>query len=73
MQNDPTGTSGRHSAYYAAMREADDDLADALSAIRAEEDAHRITPAKAAVERISLLERHIELCRRLRREHLGGS
>jgi hypothetical protein len=30
MQNDPTGTSDRHSAYYDAMREADDDLADAL-------------------------------------------
>jgi hypothetical protein len=55
------------------MREADDDLADALSHVRAEEDAHRITPAEAAVERVGLLERHIELCQRLRREHFGGS
>jgi hypothetical protein len=73
MQNDPTGTNGSHSAYYDAMREADDDLADALFHLRAEEDAHRITPAEAAVERVGLLERHIELCQRLRREYLGGS
>ncbi len=71
MTNSPTGD--RHSAYYDAMREADDGLADALSHVRAEEDAHRITPAEAATERIGLLERHIELCRRLRRELLGGS
>lgn len=73
MQNDPTGTSDRRSAYYDAMREADDDLGDALSAIRAEEDAHRITPLEACAERVGLLERHLEECRRLRREHLGGS
>ena len=73
MHNDPTGTSDRHSTYYDLMREADDDLADALSAIRAEEDAHRITPAEAAAERVGLLERHIELCQRLRREHFGRS
>ncbi len=60
-------------AYYDAMREADEDLADALTAIRAQEDARRITAAEAAVERVGLLERHIELCKRLRREHhLGG-
>ena len=69
----PPAPATRHSAYFDAMREADDDLADALSAIRAEEDAHRISPAEAAVERVGLLERHIELCQRLRREHLGGS
>ena len=55
--------------YYDAMHEADEDLADALSAIRAQEDAHRITPAEAAAERVGLLERHIELCQRLRAEH----
>ena len=73
MQNDPTGTSDRHSTYYDAMREADDALADALSHVRAEEDAHRITTAEAAAERVGLLERHIELCQRLRRERLSGS
>ena len=26
MQNDPTGTNDRHSAYYAAIRDADDAL-----------------------------------------------
>jgi hypothetical protein len=60
-------------AYYQAMRGADEALDDALAAVRAEEDAHRITPAEAAAERVGLLERHIAECRRLRREHLGGS
>lgn len=73
MHNDPTGTSDRHSAYYEAIRDADDALADALSHVRAEEDAHRITPAEAATERVGLLERHLEECKRLRRELLGGS
>ena len=45
MGNDPTSTSGsgRCSAYFDAIREADDDVADALGHIRAEEDAGRIT------------------------------
>jgi hypothetical protein len=73
MHNDPTGTSDRHSAYYEAIRDTDDALADALSHVRAEEDAHRITPLEACAERVGLLERHLEECRRLRREHLGGS
>jgi hypothetical protein len=71
MTNDRT--SDRHSAYYDAMHDADEALADALSHVRAEEDAHRITTAEAAVERVGLLERHIELCQRLRGELLGGS
>ena len=73
MHNDPTGTSDRHNAYYDAMRDADEALDDALAAVRAEEDAHRITPLEACAERVGLLERHLEECRRLRREHLGGS
>jgi hypothetical protein len=55
------------------MRDADEALDDALAAVRAEEDAHRITPGEGAAERVGLLERHIAECRRLRREHLGGS
>jgi hypothetical protein len=69
MQSDPTD---RNSAYFDAMRDADEALDDALRAVRAEEDEDRITPAQAAAERIDLLERHIAECRRLRREHLGG-
>jgi hypothetical protein len=41
--------------------------------VRAEEDAHRITPAEAAAERIELLERHLELCQQARIAHLGGT
>lgn len=70
--NDPTGTSDRHSAYFGAMRDADEALDDALAAVRAEEDAGRITPAEAATERVGLLERHLAECRRLRRELPGG-
>ena len=69
MSSDPTD---RNSTYFDAMRDADEALDDALRAVRAEEDADRITPAQAATERIGLLERHIAECRRLRREHLGG-
>jgi hypothetical protein len=65
MSNDPTG-------YYSAMRDADDALQDALAAIRAQEDAHRITPAEAAAERVGVLERHLAECQRLRRDLLGG-
>ncbi len=55
------------------MSRADADLEDALDRVRAEEDAHRITPAEAAAERIGLLERHLDLCQRARLEHLGGT
>jgi hypothetical protein len=54
------------------MKSADDTLDDALSHVRAEEDAHRITPAEGAAKRIGLLERHLAECQRLRREMLGG-
>lgn len=66
MTNDPTATSDRHRAYFDAMREADEALDDALSHIRAEQDAGRITTAEGAAERCALLERHLAECRRLR-------
>ena len=58
--------------YFAAMREADEALQDALAAIRAETDAGRITPAEAAAERVGLLERHLAEVERLRRDLMGG-
>ena len=75
MHNDPTGTSGsgRCSAYFDAIRQAEEDVSEALGHIRAEEDAGRITTVEAATERVGLLERHLERCRRLRAEHLGGA
>lgn len=57
------------SPYYEAIREAEDDLAEALGCIRAEEDEGNITPAAAAAERVGLLERHVKRCKELRREH----
>lgn len=58
MQN--PGTDDTHTAYYDAITAAEDDVAEALGHIRAEEDAHRITPAQAAAERVELLEHHLE-------------
>ena len=66
--NDPASTGDRHYAYFDAMRDADEALADALGHLRVEEDAGRITPAEAAVERVGLLEHHIAECERLRRD-----
>ena len=71
MQN--PSTDDTHSAYYDAVSKADADLEDALSHVRAEEDALRITPAEAAAERVGLLERHLELCQQARLDHLGGT
>jgi hypothetical protein len=71
MQN--PSTDDQHSAYYDAIHEADADLEEAISHVRAEEDAHRITPAEAAAERVGLLERHLELCQQARIAHLGGT
>jgi hypothetical protein len=60
-------------AYFAALRDEQEAVDDALAAIRAEQDAGRITAVEAATERAGLLERHLERCRQLRAEHLGES
>ncbi len=69
--NDPTGSS-RSSAYFDAMRDLDEAIDDGLDAIRAEQDEGRLGLVQAAAERVTLLERHLVECRRLRRELLGG-
>jgi hypothetical protein len=74
MQN-PT-TDDQHSAYYSVVGKADADLEEALSRLRAEQDAHSITAVQAAAERVGLLERHLKLCQQARLEHLehlGGT
>ncbi len=71
MQN--PSTEGEHTAYYSAIHQADADLEAAISHVRAEEDAHRITAVQAAAERVGLLERHLALCQRARIAHLGGT
>ena len=71
MQN--PSTDDTHSAYYDAVSKTNADLEEALSHVRAEEDAHRISPAEAAAERVGLLERHLELCQQARLDHLGGT
>jgi hypothetical protein len=71
MQN--PSTDDKHSAYYDAVSRADSDLDEALSRVRADEDAGRINPVEAAAERVGLLERHLELCQQARLDHLGGT
>ena len=65
-----TSANDTHSAYFDAMRAADETLDGAMSQVRAQEDAHLLTPAEAAAERCALLERHLAECQRLRREML---
>ena len=65
MSNDST-------AYYAAMREADEALQDTLAAIRAEGATPAVSPLlRLPAERVGLLERHLAEVQRLRRELLG--
>jgi hypothetical protein len=62
-----------HPAYFEAVAAADEQLEAGLAALRRREDAGEIRPAEAAAERVQRLERHLELCRQARLEHLGGS
>lgn len=57
--------------YYDDVHVADGALADALSHIRAREDAQEITVVEAADERVELLERHLAECQRIRRLYFG--
>lgn len=59
--------------YYRAAEQADADVREALAHVSAEQDAGRLTTRQAAGERIRLLENHLERCRQLRLEHLGGT
>jgi hypothetical protein len=68
-----SSTDDPHTAYYAALSAAAEDLDDALAAVRAEEAEGHITVAEAACERVGLLERHLGLLKRLRDVYLGGS
>lgn len=63
--------TGSHDAYYAALHAEEDAASDALTHIRAREDAREITPAEAAAERIQLLEEHLARLALLRAE-FGG-
>jgi hypothetical protein len=67
MQNPSTD----HAAYFTAVADASEALDDALAAVRAEQDAGRITAIEACTERCGLLERHLRELARLRAEHLG--
>ena len=67
MHNDPT----RLERYFAALGIEQDSFDDALAAIRDEQAAGRLTPARAAAEREPLLTAHLGRLARLRADHLG--
>jgi hypothetical protein len=64
--------TGDPSPYYRAVSQADQDLENALSRVRTEEDAGRLTVLDAALERMRLLEGHLAQCQALRRDYLGS-
>jgi hypothetical protein len=61
--------SDPRSACAEALARAADDLDDALSHIRAETTAGRVTPAEAAKERAGLLERHLRRISSIRADY----
>jgi hypothetical protein len=64
---------GGHEAYMAAMEQEDAKLEQAITDIVRRTDAGELTVREAALERVAVLEAHLEACQRLRRQHLGGS
>ena len=68
MHNDSTRDPER---YFAALRDEQNALDDALAAIRDEQAAGRITTAEAAAEREQLLTAHLERVAAIRDRYLG--
>ena len=68
MHNDSTRDPER---YFAALRDEQNALDDALAAIREEQAAGRITTAEAAAEREQLLTAHLERVAAIRDRYLG--
>lgn len=69
----PTQPPRKRSAYLEAVEAADNDVKEALQAVRDEEDAGRISPKEASDERIMLLENHLKRCAELRVRYLGDA
>ena len=68
MHNDSTRDPER---YFAALRDEQNALDDALAAIRDEQAAGRITTAEAAAEREQLLTAHLGRVAAIRDRYLG--
>jgi hypothetical protein len=69
--NDPA--SFYRDGYWPAVAAENDAADDALTAIRAEAAAGRITTTEAASERCVLLTEHLARLARLRAQYLGGA
>ena len=68
MHNDSTRDPER---YFAALKDEQNALDDALAAIRDEQTAGRISPAEAAAEREGLLTAHLARLAAIRARYLG--
>ena len=60
------------SAYSTALRVLSDRLDSELALLRQREHTEALSVVEAATERCRILQRHLDACRELRRQHLGG-
>jgi hypothetical protein len=69
MQNRPTTPAQQ---YAEAAAEADEQLDQALTLIRRQEDAGDLSVTEAAGQRITAMEAHLAALQALRQQHLGS-
>src|SRR5258708_21942693 len=62
-----------HTEYMEAVEREDEKLERAIGSIVARTDAGELTTREAALERVAVLESHLEACQQHRRHYLGGS
>jgi hypothetical protein len=60
------------SAYSTALRALSEQLDSELGLLRQREYARALSVVEAASERCRILQAHLDACRELRRQHLGG-
>ena len=60
------------SAYSTALRALSDRLDSELALLRQREHTKALSVVEAATERCRILQRHLDACRELRRQHLGA-
>jgi hypothetical protein len=62
----------RVSAYNTALRALSDRLDSELALLRQRQHTSALSVVEAATERCRILQTHLDACRELRRQHLGG-
>jgi hypothetical protein len=61
------------SAYTTALHALSERLDSELALLRQREHAAALSVVEAATERCRILQRHLDACQELRRQHLGGA